>query len=889
MKVSSGTQIGAYRIESPLGQGGMGVVYRAMDNKLNRAVAIKFLPNDLADSTARRRFQREAQMVSSLNHPHILTVYDAGEFDGCLYLVSELVDGGTFRDWCTEKRTWREILDLLAGVADGLSAAHTAGILHRDIKPANILVAKNGYAKLADFGLAKPAEAEPDATRVTAEHTGPGVVIGTIAYMSPEQASGRPLDARSDIFSFGVVLYEALSGSRPFQGATELEVLKTIIHGAAPPLSGEIPLPVRLIVEKALEKDPGDRYQTMREMFVDMRRALRKDSAELTPITHVPDLVAHRPSRRSRAAAVVAGLACLLAGYVIHGLVDSRSVPLRQDVHVQRLTDLVGLEEAPALSPDGKSIAFVAGMGGRRQIWVRLLSGGSTLALTKDDIDHYGPRWSPDSASIMYYTNGPTPGDAGTLWEIPALGGTPRRLVSALAPGDFSHDGKSFVFVGFKDGHIELTVASRDLSSSRAVTRLPNAVYYPPRWSPRDDQIAFLRSLGGATFSTTLWIVNSSGGEPRRVTGDYYLQGYSWIPDGSGLIASSGHRSTMNYPALGDLWMFPINGGPPTQLTFGESAYEFPDLDARGNVVASRVRSQSDVWRFPVTGDPAANARNGVRITHQTGQVQTLTMSPDESEVAFLSDNGGHANVWVARVADGEMHPVTREFNPSVVLAVPFWSPRGDLINYLSNHNTGTADVSLWVVKADGSDPRDLGVIGAWVCWSADGQWLYHSRLEKDVYQIRKVRVEGGTPELVRDDNAVGCATAPDGSALYYAKILAGTTGAWDFEIRVARPENGPSALDGSVSGARIPSESVNVQLYPSPDGKWLATPLIDGTTVNLWALSSTGGGWRKLTDFAPDNVMIARRIAWSRDGKSIYASMSEVDSDIVMLSGVKW
>src|SRR5579859_4175924 len=236
MAVGLGTQVGSYRIESQLGEGGMGTVYRALDTKLNRPVAIKFLSGDLADAAALRRFQREAQMASSLNHPHILTVHDAGEFEGRQYLVTEFVDGGTPKDWAkAEKRTWRQTVELLTDVADGLAAAHEAGMTHRDIKPANILVAKNGYAKLADFGLAKLTDTTPeDVTRtLAAEPTRPGMIVGTIAYMSPEQALGGPVNTRSDIFSFGVLLYELLAGRRPFAGTTDREVLQTIIHGAA--------------------------------------------------------------------------------------------------------------------------------------------------------------------------------------------------------------------------------------------------------------------------------------------------------------------------------------------------------------------------------------------------------------------------------------------------------------------------------------------------------------------------------------------------------------------------------------------------------------------------------------------------------------------------------
>jgi len=277
--LSAGALIGAYRVEAPLGEGGMGTVYRATDTKLNRPIAIKLISDEFADVAARRRFQREAQLASSLNHPHILTVYDAGEYEGRQYLVTEFVDGGTLKDWAkVEKPTWRHVVDLLTGVADGLAAAHAAGITHRDIKPANILVAKNGYAKLADFGLAKLIEpTDPNATRTLTEgQTKPGMVVGTVAYMSPEQASGRTMDARSDIFSFGVVLYELLAHRRPFTGGSELELLKTIIHGTPDALPQDIPPALRMAVEKALAKDPEERYQSMRDLVVDLRRLVRQ-------------------------------------------------------------------------------------------------------------------------------------------------------------------------------------------------------------------------------------------------------------------------------------------------------------------------------------------------------------------------------------------------------------------------------------------------------------------------------------------------------------------------------------------------------------------------------------------------------------------------------------
>lgn len=269
-----GQRLGSYVIEGLLGEGGMGAVYRATDTKLNRPVAIKILSSQVTDPASRRRFQREAQLASSLNHPHIVTVHDVGNIDGQDFIVTEFVDGGTLAVWAkSATRTWREVVDLLIGVADGLAAAHQAGTLHRDIKPANILVARSGYAKLADFGLAKPvASSDADATTLTE----PGGVVGTIAYMSPEQISGKALDTRTDIFSFGVVLYELLAGTRAFTGISDLEVLQKILHSGPAPLDERIPSSLRAVVEKAIEKDPGERYQSMREMVVDLRRLTRQ-------------------------------------------------------------------------------------------------------------------------------------------------------------------------------------------------------------------------------------------------------------------------------------------------------------------------------------------------------------------------------------------------------------------------------------------------------------------------------------------------------------------------------------------------------------------------------------------------------------------------------------
>lgn len=421
---TAGTQIGNYQIESQIGEGGMGTVYRAVDTKLNRFVAVKLLSNALADDVARRRFQREAQMASSLNHPHILTVHDAGEFDGRQYLVTEFVDGGTLKDWAkVEKRNWRNILDLLTGVADGLAAAHAAGIIHRDVKPANILVSKSGYAKLADFGLAKLVEsvAPDDETRTLIETTRPGVLLGTIAYMSPEQASGRAVDAASDIFSFGVVLYELLAGRKPFGGATDLETLQTILHGTAPPLGGDVPALLRGVVQKALEKDPKDRYPSMRELVTDLRRCARQSE-------EIPTVVP-RGGQWKWAAAVLAA-AAVSAGVLWRQSQTAVRPLLREYTQLTNFTDSA---TSPALSPDGRMLTFIRTaetFAGPGEVYVKLLPDGQPVALTHDGGNKMTPVFIPGSDRVAYGVTGAMTDKLGwATWTVPIFGGESSLLL----------------------------------------------------------------------------------------------------------------------------------------------------------------------------------------------------------------------------------------------------------------------------------------------------------------------------------------------------------------------------------------------------------------------------------------------------------------------------
>ncbi len=872
--VSAGMGIGQYRIESKLGEGGMGAVYRAMDTKLNRPVAMKFLSDDLADAAARRRFQREAQLASSLNHPHILTVYDAGEFEGRQYLVTEFIDDGTLRDWIKGKRTWRQIVELLTGVADGLATAHEANILHRDIKPANILVAKSGYAKLADFGLAKLAgNAEIDGTRTLTEvATQKGLIIGTIPYMSPEQASGQRLDSRSDIFSFGIVLYELLAGRRPFQGSTNLEILETIVHATPKPLGGESPPRLRALVEKALEKDPADRYQSMREMVVDLRRLMRSKPEEAP----IKGSALARPRRIWPLVAAAVALA-LAAGAGLSRLWPPRPRLARADVQIQQLTDFVGVEEQPAVSPDGKWVAFIAPDKGRRQVWVRLLAGGSPASVTHDNADHEHPRWTPDSSSLIYFSSAAKEGEPGTLWEVAAVGGVPRPIASSQGEGDVSHDGHRIVTFRRQDNNTVLVILSRDgTKAERVKALLSGSEYHSPRWSPDDHWIAFDGNTVGPFNHTVYVMEDAAGGQPKPVVSASNIQGVAWLPDGSGLVYASSAGSTMLYPPIFNLRTVLKEGGPSRQLTFGGESYVEPDIAAAGRVFASRVRMQSDIWRFPVAGSAEDNTRNGVGITHQTGQVQTPSVSPDGKQIVYLSNSGGHANLWVGSL-DGSSpsRQIFFERDPAVAIGVPIWSPAGGRIVFV--HNQG-AVIDEWLVNPDGSGPLEFIRQGFRAVWSPRGDWLYYTTEKEAATCIHKIPAAGGSPSNVRC-GASGIALSSDGSSIYYIPSYAR-----ENEIFRARPENGPGQLLARYDRSRIPLAPTGYAL--SPNDQWLAVPLKDAGTTNVWAISTVDGSFRQITDFRRP-TLIARQVSWSPDGKFIYAAVVDVDADVMSFDGM--
>jgi Tol biopolymer transport system component len=470
---------------------------------------------------------------------------------------------------------------------------------------------------------------------------------------------------------------------------------------------------------------------------------------------------------------------------------------------------------------------------------------------------------------------------------MPALSGAPRRIVNSIGGADVSAADGRLAFFRLADESIQLVTASRDGSTSAVVARFAPATYYLyPRWSPDGKWIAFQR---GDTIRFDVFVAPSTGGEPRQLTRDNnMMSGFAWLPDSSGLVYSSSRGGTMPYlPTLG-LWEVALRDGRVRNVTSGEMSYVSPDISKSGTMLVSRMKLQTDIWKFPVDGSPTENVRRGIRLTRQTGQVLTPTANPLDNEVAFLSDSGGHANLWVVNTESGALRQITYEREPAVAMGVPVWSPDGRSIAFVSSRGNQGWTFGVWLVDPDGSNLRNVANPGLGPAWSSDGRWVYYATragaAATDVV-LKKVPVSGGAAVTVTTErlrNVIGL----DRTSLYYSFERPLMDGRPEFEIRVATPEDAPFRVLARIPASRVPIWQI-VNPVLSPDGKWLAQALTDGFTTNVWALSTTTGEWRQITDFGDRTTFIARRVSWSADGRSILAAVGEGDADIVLLEGL--
>jgi len=778
-----GKILGHYRIVEKLGEGGMGVVYKARDLHLDRFAALKILPAEkVADPDRRLRFIQEAKAASALNHANIVTVYDIVEEDGLLYIAMEYVEGKTLdmliRHGGVELG---ETLRYAVQIADALAAAHAAGIVHRDLKPANIIVTDKGQAKVLDFGLAKLLErglqwGEVDSNSTMsykadrAPRTDAGVIVGTVAYMSPEQAQGKKIDARSDIFSFGAVLYEMITRQCPFKGETKMSTLAAIIEREPKPPSEFVeglPREVERIIALCLRKDPARRYQHMDDLKVALEMLKEdSDSGKLAATVPAQGLLRRRLLfRRTAIIPVIFSVAALAVGIWL--LLRPRSRPsggapageTALGGHLTLLVSSAGVASDPALSPDGKMLAYTAVDQGRQDLFVGRVAGGGRIRLTNDDAGEAAPNFSPDGEHIVYTRTGADM-KLPEVWIVPTLGGQTVRAIENALDATWSPDGKRLAFVIRRPGEGEALGSSGTDGTNLSIVMRSDAAYpffRSPSWSPDGKQLAVARSSGGV--ASEIWLVPLDGSPPHRLSNDppaIFSDRPVFTPDGKGLVHQSNRAGASN------LWIMPVDGGSPRQLTAGPGPDELPSISRSGSIVFANER-----WRSLLIVHNLITGQTREIFTHNW-YLWAPAISPDGRELAFsLSEKDGSWHIWAVSTAGGAPRQLTSGPLPEVY---PRFTPDGAYVVYC----TWSPEVDrIWRVPLAGGPPAALTPArdddDGYADVSPDGKWLAFARSEKGSTHIYVAPLDGGEAKRLTDFPSTVPRWSPDGRFIAFS------------------------------------------------------------------------------------------------------------------------
>ncbi len=877
-----GEVIGYYKITKMLGSGGMGEVYLAEDSRLGRKVALKFLPHHYTEDPERvRRFEQEARAASALNHPNIITIYEIGQWNETNFIATEFIEGQTLRSRMQQQPiAILETLDIGAQVANALAAAHAAGIVHRDIKPANVMVRNDGYVKVLDFGLAKLAASD---SAVGSKHpeakTDPGRVMGTINYMSPEQALGHPVDHRTDIFSLGVVLYEMATGKLPFAGNSDAAVYDALLNKTPEPITisnPELPVALEAIISRTLAKDRDARYQSASELRADLQR-LERDTDSGKAFVDAASLASHaRPmwDRWSTRVFLGALLLCLLAAawfFWPRFWSRTREASAIKSATFAQLTYQSGPEYFPSLSPDGNSFVYASRESGKWDIYFQRVGGKNAINLTRDSSgDNTQPAFSPDGERIAFRSER----DGGGIFIMGATGESPKRLTDFGYTPAWSPDGKEIVcaadqttdpnnrtivpspawIVNVTDGE-KRTVAKGDAAQ--------------PNWSPHGDRIAYWGQHRGG--QRDIWTIAASGGDPVPVTDDAPVDWNPvWSPDGKFLYFASDRGGSMN------LWRVAIEEssgkvlGQPEPVTTPSSYSGFMSFSRDGRRLAYvQVITHNNLQQ--IAFDPEREKTSGAQtsITQGSKLATNPDLSPDGEWFVFDSVGDKQEDLFIVKRDGTGLRQLTNDVYKD---RAPFWSPDGKKIVFFSDRG-GRYDT--WTINPDGSGLQQITFTkerGTQLSiWSPDGNRIL-------------CNLQFGAP-MILAANKSWSEQSPTVLALGIPPNQWFLAYSWSRDgQKLAGILRGPESLTSDLVSYSLSSQQFEKLSDYGTRPNWLSDSrrLIFSLDDKIFLLDSQTKKARELFSVAPSRL---QSLGVSKDNRTIYYSLTTTEADVWLMT----